>query len=102
MFSVDSRNLIYYDKAFENKKKILQNLIVRLTNEKRDSAKYKLDKVKNIIERLKIKNISQYEEFLIEFNKLFKLFQKAEEDFRTETYFGFDDSLNTLIKLENL
>ncbi|MFN8301483.1 MAG: hypothetical protein U0U46_03255 [Saprospiraceae bacterium] len=102
LFSVDSRNLIYYDKAFENKKKILQNLIVRLTNEKRDSAKYKLDKVKNIIERLKIKNISQYEEFLIEFNKLFKLFQKAEEDFRTETYFGFDDSLNTLIKLENL
>lgn len=78
------------DKVLEKNRIPILNFLLKLKELKRKSAEPKLLKAKNYIAQLEQKNISQskfYEEFL----DLKRIVQSAENDFKTQTYFGFDD-----------
>jgi hypothetical protein len=55
-------------------------------------------KAKSYIEQLEHKNINQSSSLYEQFKTLKSRVQLAEKDFKTQTYFGFDDSE---IKLNN-
>lgn len=79
------------DKVFEKNKSHIVNLLERLKDSKRKSVEPKLSQAKNYIAQLEQKNISQSSSLHGEFQKLKSIVQFAENDFRTQTYFGFID-----------
>lgn len=87
------------DKVFEDHKPLIFEFLSNLKEQKRIKAVPLLDKAKHYISKFESKNISQFPNLKAEFNELKQLITTAEKDFKTGTYFGFDDCN---IKLENL
>lgn len=88
----------FYDKALMFLKEPLLNLIVRLTELKKNEASIELLKAINNIKLLEKKDISN-SKYKYEFSQLKDVVNSSEKDFNSNTYFGFDDCL---IKLNTL
>ncbi len=87
------------DKVFEKNKSDIVNFLGRLKDSKQKSVEPKLIKAKGYIAQLEQKNISQSSSLYGEFQKLKNIVQLAENDFKTQTYFGFDDCQTKLDSL---
>ncbi len=78
------------DKVLEKNRTPILNFLSKLKELKRKSVEPKLLQAKNYIAQLEQKNISQSILYR-EFEDLKRIVQSAENDFKTQTYFGFDD-----------
>lgn len=85
----------FYDKALMFIKEPIYNLIVQLSELKKNEALTELSRAKNNIRVLEEKNIdaSKYQN---EFNNLKEIVISSENDFESNTYFGFDDCISKL------
>lgn len=88
----------FYDKALLFLKEPILNLIVRLTELKKNEASIELSKAINNIKLLEGKNIGN-SKYKYEFNQLKDTVISSEKDFNSNTYFGFDDCLTKLYPL---
>lgn len=88
----------FYDKALLFLKEPILNLIVRLTELKKNEASIELSKAINNIKLLEGKNIGN-STYKYEFNQLKDTVISSEKDFNSNTYFGFDDCLTKLCAL---
>jgi tetratricopeptide (TPR) repeat protein len=86
------------DKVFDKNKNYILPFLELLKERKRKVVEPKLLKAKSYIEQLEHKNINQSSSLYEQFKTLKSRVQLAEKDFKTQTYFGFDDSE---IKLNN-
>ncbi len=88
-----------YDRAFEPHKDLMDNLIIHITNTKKEEAKNKIVEAKNYFKKLESKNINQFQNVQKEFQELKNHVLLAENDFNIGTYYGFDDCV---IKIDQL
>lgn len=88
----------FYDKALIFIKEPILNLIVQLIELKKNEALVELSRVKNDIKLLEKKDISS-SQYKNEFRKLKEIVISSENDFNSNTYFGFDDCISKLCTL---
>ena len=88
----------FYDKALLFLKEPILNLIVRLTELKKNGASIELSKAQKNINLLEEKNIGN-SKYNYEFNQLKDIVISSEKDYKSNTYFGFDDCLTKLCAL---
>lgn len=79
------------DMVFDKNKKYILPFLEYLTELKKKIATQNLLKAKNYIQQLELKNISESSSLFDQFQKLRTIVFKADCDFKTKTYFGYDD-----------
>lgn len=97
--AVIERDTTMYDPALEHIREHVTRLITRLTDIKRKEATILLQRAQGYIAQLDHLNTLESSKYSAEFRQLKAVVQSSQTDFRSDTYFGFDDCL---AKLETL
>lgn len=89
----------FYDKVFESLKPELMNLIVKLTEIKKKDADLLLNKNESYLKKLDNLEINKSSNLKTEYLDLLNIVQSSKNDFKTATYFGYDDCIQKLERL---